>query len=46
METLNSGAIMEKEEVGGQIACVVACGGLCLATGTVGAAFGTAASML
>ncbi len=46
MKTLNNGAIMNKEEVGGTVACIVACGGLCLATGSLGSAFGNAAQML
>lgn len=46
MKTLNNGAIMNKEEVGGTVACIMACGGLCLVTGAVGSAFGTAAQVL
>lgn len=34
------------EEVGGAIACIMACGGICLITGSFGAAFGTAASLV
>lgn len=48
MEVLNQNAIEinETEEVGGAIACIMACGGVCLLTGTVGAAFATAASLV
>ncbi len=46
MKTLNNVTIVNNEEVGGPIACIVACGGLCILTGTIGSAFGSAAQYL
>lgn len=44
MTVLNKNIVLgqEGDEVGGAIACILACGGLCLITGEVGAAFATA----
>lgn len=49
MKVLNRTNHMQFEgitEVGGEIACIMGCGGICLLAGEVAAAFGTAASLL
>ena len=46
MKTMNNETIMKHEEVGGAIACIMGCGGLCLLTGSLGSAFGTATELL
>lgn len=46
MKTMNNETIMKHEEVGGAVACIMGCGGLCLITGSLGSAFGTATQLL